>query len=192
MLKRTYHLPFAIYHLDRGFTMIELIVSIGILAILSVFLITTLNPYEQYLKSQDARRKSDLAQIQKALEVYYQDNGRYPYSTGGTGDATTRFRIIDAGGVTKNWGDSWTPYIQIIPKDTGKRTYFYVVSSTGQSYWLYASLQRGNKDPQSCFEKGTVQNDNETCTNVPVNRYCDLAIDIAKCNYGVSSSNESP
>ncbi len=37
----------------RGFTLIELIVSIGILAIFSTFLITTLNPFEQFSKAAD-------------------------------------------------------------------------------------------------------------------------------------------
>ena len=56
-----------------GFTLVELITAIGVLAILVSTVIAVINPLEQFNKAQDAKRKADLAQIQRALEVYYQD-----------------------------------------------------------------------------------------------------------------------
>lgn len=161
--------------MNKGFTLIELIVVVGILAILSTFLLTVLNPFEQFKKAQDARRKSDLAQIQKALETYYQDNTAYP-----TGTSGSSYEMFTSDGI-KNFGDSWGQYMTIIPKDIGTRRYIYV--SDGQSYYIYASLDRGAKDPQVC-------NNGSTCSNVPPNVVCGSATDI--CNYGVTSANVSP
>jgi len=67
-------------NVKKGFTLIELIVAIGIISILATFVLTALNPMAQFEKAQDVKRKSDLAQIARALEVYYQDNGKYTAS----------------------------------------------------------------------------------------------------------------
>lgn len=63
----------------RGFTLVELLVTISIVAILSVIGIVI---YSQVtVNARDARRKIDLQNIAQALEVYYQKNGRYPITT---------------------------------------------------------------------------------------------------------------
>ena len=172
-----------ISNFQRGFTLIEIIVVIGILGILSVFLIQTINPYEQYLKAQDSRRKSDLSQMQKALEAYYADNGRYP-SSRSAGTPIYKFVTSDTLDPIKDWGETWTPYMQIIPKEIGSRSYLYVSDTNDQSYWLYTSLQRGARDPQVC-------NVGLACSNVPSDVLCgSQTTDV--CNYGVSSTNVSP
>ncbi len=63
---------------SKGFTLIELLVVIGILSILVVGLIAALNPAEQLKRAGDARRKSNVAGLGKALEEYYITNGSYP------------------------------------------------------------------------------------------------------------------
>jgi prepilin-type N-terminal cleavage/methylation domain-containing protein len=188
MLKNNFYFIPNIFRKQDGVTLIELIVVIGILAILSVFIITTLNPYAQFLKAQDTRRKSDLGQIQKALEAFYQDNGKYPQTTGSTSVAGCSYRYCIKTYATPtqiiDWGGNWSPYMQILPKDTGGRSYVYDVSSDGQSYWLYASLQRGAKDPQVC-------NSGSACSHAATaSIVCGGSSYI--CNYGVSSPNVSP
>jgi type II secretion system protein G len=176
---------------SRGFTLIELIVVIGILAILSVFLLLAVNPLEQYQKAQDARRKSDLSQIQKALEAYYQDKGRYPANST---DGNYYIQTTDVITPIKQWGESWSPYMTTLPKDNGTRRYIYSASPDGQSYWLYTSLQRDRKDPQTCINTGNSINSNDsTCANVPGNGsvLCGAVSDEI-CNYGATSSNVSP
>lgn len=167
----------------KGFTLIEMIVVIGIIAAIAGVVLAVVDPMTQFQKANDGRRKSDLAQIQKALEQYYQDKGRYPtHST-----SSPLYRIKKFDGVTTDWGQAFTPYINVLPKDpNGSKNYVYYSPTGGQSYYLYASLDRdglgrSGKDPNLC------NNDGSRCTSVPVGASCG-----GTCNYGVSSPNVSP
>jgi len=62
--------------LTKGFTLIELLVVIAIIGILSSVVLASLNSARE--KSRDARRVSDIKQIQLALELYFDSNGEYP------------------------------------------------------------------------------------------------------------------
>ena len=157
----------------KGFTLIELIVAIGILGILAIAAIIALDPFAQLQKTDDARRKSDLAQVQRALESYYQDNNKYPVVT------TVPYQPGIA------WGNSWQPYMNILPKDPSSSK-SYVYYSNGQSYYIYASLDRGSKDPKAC-------NGGNACDSISVNQIPTTACGGGKvCNYGVSSPDVSP
>jgi len=171
----------------NGFTFIELIISIAVLAVLAGFILYTLNPFVQFQKSRDARRKSDLGQIQKALEQYYQDHEQYPPSSG-SNNGSDSYEIMDTSsnyppGTPIKWGGTtpvWQKYIEVLPKDPDpQKTYAYLTDPSGQMYWLYASLDRGTKDPDACTG-GICQNiGGANCGS-------------SACNYGVSSPNTNP
>lgn len=55
---------------EQGFTLLELLIVVGIIAILSVALILVLNPAETLKKSRDAQRISDLSTLKTALGLY--------------------------------------------------------------------------------------------------------------------------
>ncbi|OHA79564.1 MAG: hypothetical protein A2747_03955 [Candidatus Yonathbacteria bacterium RIFCSPHIGHO2_01_FULL_44_41] len=55
---------------DGGFTLLELLIVISIIAILSVALVLVLNPAEALRKSRDAQRISDLSTMKTALGLY--------------------------------------------------------------------------------------------------------------------------
>jgi prepilin-type N-terminal cleavage/methylation domain-containing protein len=61
---------------QKGFTLIELLVVIAIIALLSTLAVVSLNSARE--KSRDAKRLSDVRQIQTALELYYDDQKAYP------------------------------------------------------------------------------------------------------------------
>lgn len=63
-----------------GFTLIELLVVMAIIGILSAVVLTSLNGARQ--KGRDARRISDIKQIQLALELYYDSTNAYPVAIG--------------------------------------------------------------------------------------------------------------
>jgi len=60
----------------KGFTLIELLVVIAIIGLLSTLSILALN--QARARARDAKRISDIKQIQTALELYYNDRGQYP------------------------------------------------------------------------------------------------------------------
>ena len=63
------------YNFKSGFTLIELLVVIAIISLLATLAITSLNNARK--KSRDAKRLADMKQIQKALDLYYDENGSY-------------------------------------------------------------------------------------------------------------------
>lgn len=175
---RVFTMPESTY---RGFTLVEMIVVLGLLGIIVTTIMATLNPFTQLQKSNDAHRKADLEQIQHGLEMYYQDNGRYP-------DSSPNFEIQN-GTAAVAWGSSWQPYITVLPKDpVAANTYVYYspASSAGQSYYLYANLQRGTSDPQAC-NKGNACASIGSAVGFPTTNSCG-----GVCNYAVTSTNVSP
>lgn len=64
----------------RGFTLIELLVVISIIGVFSSIVLFSLNTARG--KARDAKRLSDMHQVQTALEFYNLKNGAYPYSNG--------------------------------------------------------------------------------------------------------------
>jgi type II secretion system protein G len=61
---------------QKGFTLIELLVVIAIIGILSSVVLASLNSARE--KSRDAKRVSDIKQLQLALELYFDTEGNYP------------------------------------------------------------------------------------------------------------------
>lgn len=55
---------------NKGFTLLELLIVIAIIAILSAILIFVLNPAETLRKSRDNQRFSDLSTLKRALGLY--------------------------------------------------------------------------------------------------------------------------
>lgn len=153
-----------------GFTLIELLVAIAIIGILAGSLFAVLNPISQFQKANDSKRKSDLKQIQNALELYYQDNNAYPLSE--VSNSVNQIKGFP-------WGSPWPPYIGTLPKDPSSpsKNYAYSVSSDGQTYYLYASLDKSG-DSQQC-------NGGNACASLPSGTTCGTGT----CSYGVSSPN---
>jgi prepilin-type N-terminal cleavage/methylation domain-containing protein len=58
---------------QKGFTLIELLVVVSIIAILSVFVILTLNPAQMLKQARDSQRASDLGTIKSAIALYLAD-----------------------------------------------------------------------------------------------------------------------
>lgn len=168
---------------NRGFTLLELIIVAAIIALIATATIAVLNPFGQFQKARDTRVKSDLSQLQKALESYYQDNNRYPANatqctygiSGNNGDSNDCIE----------WGRPWQPYMNVVPQDpTTANRYVYFVASNRQAYYIYANLGRGATDPNSC-------NSGAACSSLAGNGISSTACG-ATCNFGVTSPNVRP
>lgn len=63
----------------KGFTLVELLIVIALIAILSVAVLATINPIEQSNKARDAAMKNDAAEVLAAYERYYAGQNTYPW-----------------------------------------------------------------------------------------------------------------
>ncbi len=89
--------------------MVELLIVIAIIAVLAVVVTLTLNPAQLFAQARDARRVSDLAVMNAALNLYESDQGTAPgYSLGAT--STTYVSIPSASASCGNLGFSSSSY----------------------------------------------------------------------------------
>jgi len=100
-----------------GFTIIELIVVIVIIAVLSGVVMFNVSQYMS--KSRDAKRISDLDNIRKAIEMYRADYGVYPLCNGSALCTST-----GGYGNLANWTEI-LPYLAKIPIDPINTRYNY-------------------------------------------------------------------
>ncbi|TAL20383.1 prepilin-type N-terminal cleavage/methylation domain-containing protein [Patescibacteria group bacterium] len=126
----------------KGFTLIELLVVIAIIGLLSTLAIIALNSAR--VKSRDAKRVSDIKQIQTALELYYADSSEYPIEAlavnlGNTGQLKLCDKASSGG-----WADACTTttYMGQVPKDpTAAQNYAYTAASPGSTYSITFTLE---------------------------------------------------
>jgi len=153
----------------KGFTLVELLIVIGILAILTAAVVVILNPAELLKQARDSQRFSDLDSVKNAISLYLSDvtspslaagdncymytgattttlncGGRHASSTySGTGSTT---RLTD--------GTGWIPVafsgisggspLTILPVDPSHATiyfYSYAASNSNLTFEIDAKLE---------------------------------------------------
>jgi len=128
----------------RGFTIIELLVVIAIIAVLSSIIMVVLSGTKE--KSRDARRVSDMHEIQSALNLYFTDNNRFPIITSPitiTGSDAFSVEMKNAGVISR---------VPVDPVNTGTSVYSYVSSTSGVDYTISFCMETNNiqKYSQGC------------------------------------------
>ena len=113
----------------KGFTLIEAVSTLAILAIIMIAVLVVLNPQKQIMKAKDSQRKTDVKKISKALEDYLNDHPCYP-EVG---------VFLDCG------GDGFRPYLSKIPCDpVTKQPYLYQRPEC-QKFAVFAALITENQ-----------------------------------------------
>jgi len=111
----------------KGFTLIELLVVIAIIGILSSVVLASLNGARE--SSRDARRQTDMSQMQTSLSLYANDNnGDYPDNLSG---------LV-------------SEYMSQVPDDPSGGSYDYAASGDNNDYCLAARMEGGTSSvPQN-------------------------------------------
>lgn len=102
----------------EAFTLVELLIVIALIAILAVTTFVIINPTQRINASNDARRREEVREIQKAIEVYStQNNGSLPTASGANLPIVTTANLLSAGAPASAL-DGFTPtYMKTIPLD---------------------------------------------------------------------------
>lgn len=133
----------------KGFTIVELLIVIVVIAILATISIVAYNGVQS--RARDSERITKVKAIGRAIEMYYVDNGYYPMIQHGSGNESS------CGSQTENWGhcdrlkllsDALAPYITIEPESMSRATqgdYYYnyasQVNDGWQSYGMMVQLE---------------------------------------------------
>lgn len=123
---------------QKGFTIVELLIVIVVIGILAAITIVAFNGVQQ--RGRDAQRKSDVAAITKALELYYIDKGEYPAGNGSTTINNAWSTTADA-----SWATLQTklqPYYAKLPTDPVS-TSATNVQSSGYNYAYFSNIGAG-------------------------------------------------
>lgn len=133
----------------NGFTLIELLIVVAIISILSTLLMVNFIAVRQ--RGRDAQRKSDLRQVQSALELYRADQNTYPASN--TNNAVGNCN--SSASIGSEACD--TIYMKTVPSDPIGSTYYnsgnYFYSSDGSTYTLASCIE--NKSDKDSNVKNT-------------------------------------
>lgn len=157
-----------------GFTLIELLVVIAIIGLLSTLALISLSGAR--IKARDTRRKSDLATIVKAMEMYANDNPQYGYrinNAGWMGGGQGWFSYI-GGSYTQSLSNVLIQagYLQNtlrdpsnLPSDGMNGSYMLYLCNKG--FYVYAHLENPTADDLATYENAKA----EGCGTSPPDAY---------------------
>jgi len=118
---------------QSSFTLIELLVVVAIISTLSALFLPNFMAARE--RARDSQRKSDLKQIQKAIEMYRQDNRLFP-----TAAASSTFAGVGNCGVA--FGAGSTTYMNKVPCDpVGPTPYYYLPDNGTMTYTLCTCIE---------------------------------------------------
>lgn len=124
----------------KGFTLIEILIVVAIIAILASVVLVGLGPTQE--AGRDARRISDLSEVQNGLELYYNKYGIYPGTAAGVvgAPAATTWASVSASVTGANVGIT-----SAFPNDPSSgKSYQYWYNAANSHYVVGAHLENAN------------------------------------------------
>lgn len=159
-----------------GFSVIELLVVVSIIGILSAVIYANLS--EGSAESRDVQRKADLRTLQSAIELYKNDNGRYPEGCNAPGSignwsGEPGSAYPCASGSSQyivGLAPKYIPTLPTDPKLNGASGYMYTVDAEGMVYKIMAenTVESEDVDALHPFARcGNVADGSTECASVP-------------------------
>jgi len=129
---------------SKGFTLIELLVVIAIIGLLSTLAVVALNSSRQ--RSRDAKRVSDIRQIQTALELAFSESNNYPTGTDLVLGGASADVLCNNAGTAAFQADTTgctTIYMGLVPSNPTPNgaAYTYTSASNSGTYEITFSLE---------------------------------------------------
>lgn len=168
------------YRSTKGFTLIEILVAMVILAILATLGVGAFRSSQA--KSRDSRRKGDIKNVAVALELYYNDKGKYPNDNGSgkiAGCTPDDATVCEWGGEFKDKNSTLYMVKLAVDPLVGYTYYYDVLGTNNTLFQLYARLEN-TQDP-AVHKSGTMPQ-----------AYSGVFCGTPLCNYGISSTNTTP
>lgn len=138
-----------IKHRQHGFTVVELIVIIVVIAILVT--VSAVAYRSTQADSRDQKRSADALMLKAAVDDYYADNGSYPMPSTqcpAPGDGVQCWRnevwqlLVDQGYLARIPQPNTTAWLHTYNVNGGNSNYgWYRASATGASYAIYIPLE---------------------------------------------------
>ena len=126
----------------KGFTLVELLVVIAIIGLLSTLAVVSLGSARE--KARDARRISDIKQIQTALELHFADQGSYPIAATQVTLGAGNYQTLTSAGFEATPTVGASIFMGQVPSQidipAGIPTYRYV-SADGTTYQIDFQLE---------------------------------------------------
>jgi len=183
--------------MKKGFTLLELLIVIGILAVLSTTMVLVINPAEMLRRARDSQRISDLNTIKSAL-AFYLTEAASPSLDGGSSTvmfvykpATLTITGTTCGGKTSRNdstsqvvnGSGWIPVnlasltggspISGYPVDPNpyndKRYYIYLPDQNTLTFELLANMESTTYSAQEATDGGVLNDVYEVGTKMIAN-----------------------
>lgn len=138
--------------LKHGFTLVEIIVSMGIVVLISTLIIVYMDPTNTRARFRDNKRISDLSVLDRCIAEYYQDHETFPDSinilrTSNTlPAASTKLSNANMGWIA---GDisAYNSKMPIDPLNDNTYKYYYI--QNGIAYEIDAVLETDTTDMQN-------------------------------------------
>lgn len=101
----------------KGFTLVELIIVIGIMVLLTMGLLIAIDPVEQIARGRDANRRKAVTEYYSALYRYYAGRNSFPWGSGANilplEDAGLLGAMLNSGELSYKYSDQMgqSPYV---------------------------------------------------------------------------------